>query len=76
MSWVWCGRRLRKRYECWWEDTETGESNKIAGSGDPHLTIGGAVAQLEAIEQLNPAADRGFRRFVAEVSVRKLTGYE
>ena len=63
--WVYCGRRVRRRYQVWWEDLETLESNQVQGTGS-HLTEG---ARLE-LASLGPRRGGRYRRLVVEVSWR------
>ena len=64
--WAWCGRRVRRRYQVWWEDTETLESDVVLGART-HLTEERARAELAT---LGPPRGTGYRRLIVELSVR------
>ena len=64
MPWMWCNRRLRVRYQVWWEHLETLESERIVGTFT-HLTWLGAAADLA---RLPPQVGRNYRRLIVEVS--------
>ena len=64
--WAWCGRRVRRRYQVWWEDVETLESDLVVGASS-HLTVEDARTELNA---LGPLRGTGYRRIVVEINWR------
>ena len=69
MPCVWCDRRIKRRFQVFWEDLEISESDKAPNTSS-HLTVQGAEKELARLfAPVTPAGGvAAYRLSVVEVS--------